>query len=41
LGLAMVASIIKSHGGFVQLESEVGRGTVFHVYFPAERGSAG
>jgi PAS domain S-box-containing protein len=35
LGLSMVASILKSHGGFVQVESEPGRGTTFHLFFPA------
>ncbi len=35
LGLSMVAGIVKSHGGFVQVESEVGRGAAFHLYFPA------
>lgn len=35
LGLSMVAGIVKSHGGFVQVESAVGRGSTFHLYFPA------
>ncbi|MGH7944917.1 MAG: response regulator [Opitutaceae bacterium] len=34
LGLSMVAGILKSHGGFVQVESEPGRGATFHLYFP-------
>ncbi len=35
LGLSMVAGILKSHQGFVQVESEAGRGATFHLYFPA------
>ncbi|ARV59129.1 hypothetical protein BZZ01_11195 [Nostocales cyanobacterium HT-58-2] len=35
LGLATVLGIIKNHGGFVQLSSQVGRGTQFQVYLPA------
>lgn len=36
LGLSMVAGILKSHGGCVQLDSEPGRGAAFHLYFPAQ-----
>ena len=35
LGLSTVAAIVKSHGGFINLYSEVGRGTSFKVYLPA------
>lgn len=35
LGLSTVIGIIKGHGGFVKVYSEVGRGTQFQVYFPA------
>jgi PAS domain S-box-containing protein len=35
LGLSMVAGILKSHGGFVQVESDAGRGSTFHLFFPA------
>ncbi len=35
LGLATVATIVKSHGGFIDLQSEIGRGTQFKVYLPA------
>jgi len=35
LGLSTAIGIIKSHGGFVNLYSEVGRGTQFKVYLPA------
>lgn len=35
LGLATVISIIRSHGGFIKVDSEVGQGTQFKVYLPA------
>jgi two-component system, cell cycle sensor histidine kinase and response regulator CckA len=35
LGLSTVLGIMKSHGGFLQVQSEVGRGTEFRLYFPA------
>ena len=34
LGLAMVYGAVQNHGGFIELESEVGKGTTFHLYFP-------
>jgi two-component system cell cycle sensor histidine kinase/response regulator CckA len=34
LGLSVVNNIIKSHDGFITLESKVGCGTTFKVYFP-------
>lgn len=36
LGLATVLGIVKSHGGFLDVVSEVGRGTQIKVYFPAQ-----
>ncbi|HEY2384240.1 MAG TPA: PAS domain S-box protein [Terriglobia bacterium] len=41
LGLSTVAAIVKNHGGFLTLYSEVGRGTSFKVYFPAPKSPAG
>ena len=38
LGLSTVAGIVKSHGGFLKVESEVGRGTEFQLFLPAENG---
>jgi PAS domain S-box-containing protein len=37
LGLSTTQAIVKSHGGFVTVESEIGLGTTFRIYLPAER----
>ena len=34
LGLSMVMGIIKQHGGFIDLQSEPGSGSVFRLYLP-------
>ena len=34
LGLTMAMGIIKQHGGFIDLQSEPGRGSVFQLYLP-------
>lgn len=35
LGLSSVLGIARNHGGFVTVESELGKGSVFKVYLPA------
>jgi CheY-like chemotaxis protein len=37
LGLASAYGIIRSHGGFINVYSEKGRGTTFGVYLPASK----
>jgi len=36
LGLAMLYGSIHSHQGLVDVESQVGKGTTFHLYFPLQ-----
>ncbi len=47
LGLSTVATIAKNHGGFLQVESQLGQGTTFRIFLPGlpdkrgqERGGA-
>jgi len=41
LGLSTVMGIVRSHGGFVEVESAPGEGTTFHIYFPVPQESGG
>jgi signal transduction histidine kinase len=36
LGLSICHKIVDAHGGFIRVESEVGKGTMFTVYLPYE-----
>ena len=41
LGLSVVYGVVNNHRGFVQVESEPGRGSAFTVYLPVEYSTAG
>jgi PAS domain S-box-containing protein len=41
LGLASLLNVVQRHNGAVEVKSDVGRGTIFRIYFPAEPESIG
>lgn len=41
LGLAVVYGVVQGHHGFIQIESKVGVGTTFSLYFPATEKASG
>jgi PAS domain S-box-containing protein len=40
LGLTVAHGIIQEHGGMIDVESRVGQGTVFHIFFPLQTKAA-
>jgi two-component system cell cycle sensor histidine kinase/response regulator CckA len=34
MGLAVVYGIVESHGGIISVDSQIGKGATFHVFFP-------
>jgi PAS domain S-box-containing protein len=40
LGLSTLLAVVKSHGGFINVESELNKGTTFSLYLPAKISAA-
>ena len=41
LGLYIAALLVRAHGGRIEVESELGKGSVFRVFLPVDSGVAG
>ncbi|GGB93900.1 ATP-binding protein [Dyadobacter sediminis] len=37
IGLAICKKIMENHGGFIKADSELDKGSVFHIYFPVNK----
>jgi len=35
LGLSIVYGIVQKHGGYIEVKSEINKGTIFSIYLPA------
>lgn len=40
LGLSITKKVIDEHGGFIQVDSSIGKGTTFSIYFPLPKPAA-
>ncbi|HEX7664316.1 MAG TPA: HAMP domain-containing sensor histidine kinase, partial [Polyangiaceae bacterium] len=40
LGLAIVKHVVRAHGGRVELDSDVGKGSTFKIILPVDKGTA-
>jgi two-component system NtrC family sensor kinase len=38
LGLSLTYGIVRTHGGYIEVKSEMGKGTVFSIYIPTANG---